>query len=72
MQSRKSGKIYAGLSRIHGRNAFVAIVFMGITTISFIRGFRIGFEKVSKITHELIAGNLDVDMGEIKMTNLAD
>lgn len=45
---------------------FIAIVFMSITTISFIRGFRIGFERVSKITHELIAGNLDVDMGEIK------
>ena len=45
---------------------FIAIVFMSITTISFIRGFRIGFERVSKITHELITGNLDVDMGEIK------
>lgn len=44
----------------------IAIVFMSITTISFIRGFRIGFERVSKITHELTAGNLDVDMGEIK------
>lgn len=49
-----------------GAMLFVAIVFMGITTISFIRGFRIGFEKVSKITHELTSGNLDVDMGEIK------
>ena len=49
-----------------GAMLFIAIVFMGITTISFIRGFRIGFEKVSKITHELTAGNLDVDMGEIK------
>lgn len=49
-----------------GAMLFITIVFMGITTISFIRGFRIGFEKVSKITHELTAGNLDVDMGEIK------
>lgn len=49
-----------------GAMLFIAIVFMSITTISFIRGFRIGFERVSKITHELTAGNLDVDMGEIK------
>lgn len=49
-----------------GAMLIIAILFMGITTISFIRGFRIGFERVSKITHELTAGNLDVDMGEIK------
>ena len=45
---------------------FGSIVFMGFTTIYFLRGFRKGFNKISEVTHELIAGNLDVDMGEIK------
>ena len=45
---------------------FGSIVFMGVTTIYFLRGFRKGFNKISEVTHELIAGNLDVDMGEIK------
>lgn len=45
---------------------FGSIVFLGFTTIYFLRGFRKGFNKISEVTHELIAGNLDVDMGEIK------
>lgn len=45
---------------------FGSIIFMGVTTIYFLRGFRNGFNKISEVTHELIAGNLDVDMGEIK------
>lgn len=44
----------------------VSIIFMSVTTISFVRGLRKGFEEISKITHELTAGNLDIDMGEIR------
>ena len=45
---------------------FGSIVFLGFTTIYFLRDFRKGFNKIREVTHELIAGNLDVDMGEIK------